>query len=67
MAKVATTAKVLSHAVLLLVAVVIFTLGLGIGLQINSAVGSALWVCAALITVVNIGWAVAWISRWRTS
>ena len=46
--------RVAAHALLFLVAALVFFLGLGIGLQVNSALGSALWVAAGAIVALNL-------------
>ena len=48
--------KVAAHKALLLAAVVVFYLGLGVGLQISPLLGTALWVVAGAIFVLNIVW-----------
>ena len=48
--------KVAAHAVLFLVAVVVFYLGLGVGLQISPTWGTVLWVVAIAIVLLNILW-----------
>ena len=40
--------KIIAHVVLFLVAIIVFYLGLGIGLSANPAIGTALWVVAAV-------------------
>ncbi len=54
---------VILHLLLFLLAVVVFYLGLGMGLQVNSTLGSALWVTAAAIAFFNIVWIVQRIYR----
>ena len=49
MGAVAITAKVVAHVALMLAAVFVYTAGLGIGLQVNPAAGTALWIRAAAI------------------
>ena len=46
--------RIAAHALLFLVAALVFFLGLGIGLQVNSALGSALWVAAGAIVALNL-------------
>ena len=48
--------KIVAHVVLFLVAIIVFYLGLGIGLSANPAIGTALWVVAAAIAVANLIW-----------
>ena len=51
--------KIVAHIALFAVAIVIFTLGLGIGLQISPTAGSAMWIAAVLIALGNVAW-IAW-------
>ena len=51
------------HALLFLAAVLIFYLGLGIGLIVNPAAGTALWFLAAAIGLGNLWWTVRSIRR----
>ena len=44
------------HLLIFAVAVVVFFLGLGIGLQYNPDLGTLLWIVAAAIAVVNAVW-----------
>ena len=44
------------HAGVFLLAVIVFYLGLGVGLQLSPAWGTALWVVAAAIAALNILW-----------
>ena len=55
------------HLLLFLVAVVVFYLGLGIGLAWNPAVGTILWVVAGAIALGNLFWMVRSINRMRRS
>ena len=48
--------KVSAHVGLFLVALVVFTLGTGVGLARNPAAGTLLWLAAALIAAGNIWW-----------
>ena len=48
--------KVAAHIALLVASVVVFYLGLGVGLQISPALGTALWVVAGAMIVLNIVW-----------
>ena len=48
--------KVAAHAALFLVAVVVFYLGLGVGLQVSPTWGTVLWVVAIAIALLNILW-----------
>ena len=48
--------KAVAHLALFLVAIVVFYVGLGVGLQVSSAWGIALWVAAGTIVAANIFW-----------
>ena len=48
--------KTTAHVLLFLLAIVVFYLGLGIGLQFNPNLGTILWVVAAAIAGLNILW-----------
>ena len=50
------TLKIAAHALLFVIAIVVFFLGLGIGLQYNSNLGTLLWVAAAAIAGLNVLW-----------
>ena len=52
----ATAFKVAAHVALFLVALVVFYLGLGVGLQINPTWGMLLWVVAIALVLLNILW-----------
>ena len=54
----ASRVKVATHAVLFLAAIVIFYLGLGVGLQISPAWGYVLWGAAFALVTLNILWIV---------
>ena len=56
---------VAAHAELFLAAVAVFFLGLGVGLQISSFWGTALWGGAVAIVLLNILWIVRRTMRWR--
>ena len=53
--------RVTAHVLLFLLAIVVFYVGLGIGLQYNSTIGSVLWFTAAAIAGLNL----IWLMRWR--
>ena len=46
----------LAHVGVFLLAVVVFYLGLGVGLQFSPAWGTALWVVAAAMAGLNVLW-----------
>ena len=50
--------KVAPHSALFPVAVVVFCLGLGVGLQISPAWGTILWGVAVALVLLNILWIV---------
>ena len=50
------TLKKIAHIGLFVVAVIVFYLGLGIGLTANPTLGTALWVVAITIAVANLYW-----------
>ena len=48
--------KIVVHVLVFVAAVLVFYLGLGIGLAVNPFIGTVLWVAAAVIAVLNIVW-----------
>ena len=50
------TLKTATHVLLFVVAVVVFVLGLGVGLQFNPTLGTLLWVAAGAIAGLNVLW-----------
>ena len=50
--------RVFLHVAIFAAALLVFTLGLGIGLALNPAVGTLLWMVAVLIAVANAVWVV---------
>ena len=50
--------RIIAHVLVFIVALVIFYIGLFIGLQVNSNVGTLLWLASAVIVVANILWIV---------
>ena len=54
-------ARIALHLLIFAVAVIVFFLGLGIGLSQSPAIGTLLWVVAAGIAVANA----IWMSRLR--
>ena len=50
------TLKTAAHVLLFVVAVVVFFLGLGLGLQFNPTLGTLLWIAAAAIAGLNVLW-----------
>ena len=53
--------RVTVHVLLFVLAIIVFYVGLGIGLQYNSTIGSVLWFTAAAIAGLNL----IWLMRWR--
>ena len=53
--------RVTVHILLFVLAIVVFYVGLGIGLQHNPTIGSVLWFTAAAIAGLNL----IWLMRWR--
>ena len=54
--------RIAAHALLFLLAVVVFYLGLGVGLQFNPALGTLLWLAAAGLVALNLFW-ILWSRR----
>ncbi len=50
----ATVVKSATHVLLFLLAGLLFFLGLGIGLQLNPVLGTALWAVAGAIAALNL-------------
>ncbi len=55
-APIRTVLRLAGHVVVFLLAVVVFYLGLGVGLALNPLVGTLLWVAAVAIGVLNVKW-----------
>ena len=53
-----TVGRLLLFLAVTLAALVVFFVGLFVGLQVNPAIGSALWIAAAAIFVLNLIWIV---------
>ncbi len=51
-----TALKTAAHVLLFIAAVLVFYLGLGIGLQFNPTLGTLLWLVAAAIAGANVVW-----------
>ncbi len=52
----ASRVRMAAHAALFLVAVVVFYLGLGVGLQVSPTWGTVLWAVAIALVLLNILW-----------
>ena len=48
--------KIALHVFIFIVAFVIFYIGLFMGLQVNSNIGTGLWILAAAIAALNLAW-----------
>ena len=48
--------KFIAHGLLFVIAIIVFYVGLGIGLQHNPTIGSILWLVAGAIAVLNLVW-----------
>ena len=55
--------KVGTHTALFLVAIVVFYLGLGVGLQVSPVGGYVLWVVALALVLLNVLWIVRSMAR----
>ena len=55
-----TIARIVAHILLFALAVVVFYLGLGVGLALNPLVGTLLWIVAAGVVALNLFWIVRW-------
>jgi hypothetical protein len=51
------------HILLFVVALVVFYLGLGVGLALSPPAGTALWLVAGAIALANLLWLIASIRR----
>lgn len=60
-----TAFRIAIHLVVALAAVVIFYLGLGIGLQVNPAMGTALWFVSGALFVGNLLWLILFLNGRR--
>ena len=58
--------KVAAHAALFLAAVVVFYLGLGVGLQVSPVGAYVLWVVAFAVVLLNVLWIIRRGIRWRS-
>ena len=50
--------RIAAHVLLFVLAVVVFFLGLGVGLALNPAVGTLLWIAAVGLFALNVFWIV---------
>ena len=51
-----TTVRIALHVLIFIAAFFVFVLGLGIGLVLNPAIGTLLWLVAGLTAVGNVVW-----------
>ena len=51
-------ARVAAHVLLFVLAVIVFYLGLGLGLQFNPTLGTSLWLVAGGLVALNLLWIV---------
>lgn len=49
-------ARIVAHVLLFALAVVVFYFGLGVGLALNPAIGTLLWIVAAGLFGLNLLW-----------
>lgn len=49
-------ARIVAHVLLFALAVVVFYLGLGVGLALNPTIGTLLWIVAAGLFGLNLFW-----------
>ena len=50
--------RIVAHVLLFVIAVVVFYLGLGLGLQSSPTIGTVLWIVSAAIVTLNLMWIV---------
>ena len=50
--------RIAAHVLLFALAIVVFFLGLGVGLALNSALGTLLWIAAVGLFALNVFWIV---------
>ena len=53
---IARKARIATHVLLFLLAVVVLYFGLGVGLQVSPTLGTLLWIAAAAIAALNLFW-----------
>ena len=51
-----TAVRITAHALLFLLAVLVFFFGLGVGLQFNPTLGTLLWFASAGLVALNLFW-----------
>ncbi len=49
-------AKITAHVLLFVLAIIVFYLGLGLGLQFNPVLGTLLWIVAGTVVALNLFW-----------
>ena len=60
-----TALRIAFHVVLALLAVVIFYVGLGVGLQFNPTIGTILWFVSGALFVGNLLWLILFLNKRR--
>ena len=60
-----TALRIAFHVVLALLAVVIFFLGLGVGLALNPTIGAILWFVSGALFVGNLLWLILFLNKRR--
>ncbi len=57
--------RIVLHVVLALLAVVIFYVGLGVGLTLNPTIGTILWFASGALFVGNLLWLILFLNKRR--
>ena len=55
--------RIVVHVLLFLLAIVVFSFGLGVGLQFNPTLGTILWIVAGAIFALNLLWMFGFLGR----
>lgn len=59
--------RIVLHVILFLVAILVFYLGLGIGLAFNPTLGTLLWFMSGALFVGNLLWLILYLNRRRAA
>ncbi len=59
--------RIVLHVILFLVAILVFYLGLGIGLAFNPTLGTLLWFTSGALFVGNLLWLILYLNRRRAA
>ncbi len=59
--------RIAIHIVLFLVAIVIFYLGLGVGLALNPTIGTVLWFASGAMFAGNLLWLILFLNKRRAA